>query len=74
MKFLSWFFLLLGLGSQTVWSCAVCFGGADQNWSRGFYWGILLLLLLPLFLFLAIGGRIYLAVRKKSHSSLPGGQ
>lgn len=50
---------------ETVQACSVCFGGANENLQKGFYWGILILLLLPLLLFFGIGGKIVLASRKK---------
>ena len=60
---------LLFVLSSRVDACAVCFGLANSlGLSHGFFWGILLLLLLPFGLVLAIGGWIYFAQRK--HSAL----
>ena len=59
------FALSLLLNAGRVWSCAVCFGGENSDLSRGFYWGILLLMMLPLILFLAIGGAVFYHIRQK---------
>jgi hypothetical protein len=32
---------------SAVSACAVCFGGSESNLARGFFWGVLLLLILP---------------------------
>ena len=59
-------FMMFGL-PQHCFACAVCFGSGSANLSRGFYWGILILLLLPVTLFAIIASKIYLAVRRKSN-------
>lgn len=48
-------------------ACAVCFGrdAGQAGLARGFFWGILLLLLLPLGLIAFIGGRIFMAIRRQ---------
>lgn len=58
---------LVMAGVRWAAACPVCFGanGGDSAVARGFFWGILLLLCLPLVLILGIGGRIYLAHRKQ---------
>jgi hypothetical protein len=49
-------------------ACAVCFGrdSGSPGLARGFFWGVLLLLALPMGLVLAIGGRIFFAVRRQN--------
>jgi hypothetical protein len=37
----------LASAPSAVSACAVCFGGADSNLANGFFWGVLLLLILP---------------------------
>ncbi len=62
----------LHLSPSSLHACAVCFGAAGGNLARGFYWGILLLLLLPLVLFSSIAFMIVRSTRKKNLStSLP---
>jgi hypothetical protein len=46
-------------------ACAVCFGGASKDMSRGFFWGILLLLLLPFSLIGLLAGAIVRASRRR---------
>ena len=58
--------LLLSLAPHRAWACAVCFGEAGQDLQRGFYWGILLLLLLPFALVLAVTAKIVLSIRRKA--------
>ena len=57
--------LLLSLAPHWAWACPVCFGEGGQNLARGFFWGILLLLLLPFALILTVTTKIVLATRKK---------
>ena len=45
-------------------ACAVCFGAASQNLVKGFFWGILLLLLLPFLLMGTLVGLIVYHTRK----------
>jgi hypothetical protein len=40
-------------------ACAVCFGAPGSAWNRGFFWAILLLLVLP---FLLMGSLVALVV------------
>ena len=49
-------------------ACAVCFGGADSGWTRGFTWGVAFLGILP---FALMGGLIGLVARatKKHHGT-----
>lgn len=49
-------------------ACTVCFGGTNSNLQRGFYWGILLLLLLPLGIFSTVAIKIYISCRQKNQS------
>jgi hypothetical protein len=60
---LSFAFLLI---PQVTWACGVCFGNTNGDLQRGFFWGILLLILLPPALFLAIAGKIYFSIKKKN--------
>ena len=67
-KILSSAFLLSSV-PQVSFACSVCFGVGSANLARGFYWGILILLLLPVTLFSVIATKIYLSARKKSGSA-----
>ncbi len=53
-------FLSLFLVPSAAHACAVCFGGGDSNLTRGFFWGILIMLILP---FALMGGLITAIVR-----------
>lgn len=53
---------------SSVWACAVCFGEGNSDLQRGFYWGILMLLLLPLAILSVVGGKIVASSRKKTSS------
>jgi hypothetical protein len=62
-------FFLLGwvpLLSQGTMSqaCSVCLGGVSSDLARGFYWGVLLLLLLPFVLAAGFVGLVVYHVRK----------
>ncbi len=63
--FLALFLLLLVL-PDLGWSCAVCFGEGNDEIKKGFFWGILLLLTLPVLLTGVIGTKILLATHKKT--------
>jgi hypothetical protein len=45
-------------------ACSVCFGSESPGLARGFYWGVLLLLLLPPLLIGSFAGWIAYTVRK----------
>lgn len=47
------------------WGCSVCFGEGNGELQRGFFWGILLLLSLPVILIVTIGSKIVLATHRK---------
>lgn len=49
-------------------ACAVCFGSMPADLSKGFYWGILLLLLLPPLMILSFVGFIAYHVKKARRS------
>jgi len=54
-------FISLGfalLSKTPLLACTVCFGGVDSDLSRGFYWGIMLLLLLPFAIISVLAGLI----------------
>jgi len=55
------FFMLL---PATARACAVCFGAPFSPWNRGFFWAILLLLVLPFALMGALVGLIVFHIRK----------
>lgn len=61
--------LLLTAQSQPAWSCAVCFGQGNSELSRGFFWGSLFLLVLPVIAFTTILYKIVSATRKKSSAA-----
>lgn len=50
-----------------LYACSVCFGKGSEDLQKGFYWGILLLLLLPVALIGTIGTAIIYTSRKKSN-------
>ena len=54
------------LSPASLWACSVCFGEAGGNLAKGFTWGILVLLLLPLILFGTIAFKVVMAVRRKN--------
>jgi hypothetical protein len=56
--------LVLALLPGAARACAVCFGSMPPDLSKGFYWGILLLLLLPPVMILSFAGFIVYRVRK----------
>lgn len=49
-------------------ACAVCFGGASSNLTRGFFWGIVVLLLLP-FVLIGIITTLIIRSTKKQHAN-----
>ncbi|OGR57072.1 MAG: hypothetical protein A3I11_06775 [Elusimicrobia bacterium RIFCSPLOWO2_02_FULL_39_32] len=49
----------------SLYACSVCFGKGSEDLQKGFYWGILLLLLLPVALIGTIGTAIIYSSRKK---------
>jgi hypothetical protein len=49
-------------------ACVVCFGGNSADATRGFYWGVVLLLSLPFFLITVLGGLIFYHLRKHNAS------
>ncbi|MBI4057466.1 MAG: hypothetical protein HY399_07985 [Elusimicrobia bacterium] len=63
------------INSHLAQACVVCFGGADSQLKKGFYWGIIILLALPFLLIGLIGGKIYLSAKKQrtllSHQPRP---
>ncbi len=60
--------LLLLVLPDLGWGCSVCFGEGNEEVQRGFFWGILLLLSLPVILMVAIGSKIFFATHKKGTS------
>ena len=69
------FFLLiwspLNLINSTVQACSVCFGGAGSNLTRGFFWGIIVLLALPFVLIGLITTLIFRASKNpKNHAHI----
>ena len=54
------FFLL----PKITHACAVCFGATPSNMSRGFFWGILVLLILPFAMFVGFFTTIVRATKK----------
>src|SRR5206468_230998 len=57
--------LLVLSAPKAAQACAVCFGGANSDLSRGFFWGMLLLLLLPFTLVGLFIGAIVRSSRKE---------
>ena len=55
---------LIAAVPSAVSACAVCFGGADSNLSKGFTWGVIILLVLPFALTAGFIGMIVKASRK----------
>ncbi len=62
-------FLLLMVLPDLGWSCPVCFGEAGSNLAKGFTWGILLLLTLPVILLGTIAYKISSSIRRKNESA-----
>lgn len=60
---------LLVFAPSLAEACSVCMKGASPDSQRAYFWGILLLLCLPFLLFTAIGGSIFLSIRKKAQGS-----
>jgi hypothetical protein len=58
--------------SKSAMACAVCFGGADSKYIRGFTWGVGLLLVLPFLLMGGLVSLIYFSAKKhKRHEIRP---
>ena len=53
------------LAKSSVQACSICFGSGNPDMARGFYWGIMILMLLPMALMAMIGGGIFLSLRKR---------
>jgi len=66
MKKLFYFslFQLILLLPQVSSACTVCFGGADSNLQRGFFWGIVVLGALPFLLISFFVGTLIVISRK----------
>jgi hypothetical protein len=45
-------------------ACAVCFGAESPDMAKGFYWGIILLLVLPPIMILGLVGLVAHSIRK----------
>jgi hypothetical protein len=52
------------LAPSYSYACSVCFGDASKDVSRGYFWGIMVLLLLPFLLVTGLIGKIAYHVRK----------
>ncbi|HEY8514267.1 MAG TPA: hypothetical protein VIS07_02000 [Candidatus Binatia bacterium] len=46
-------------------ACAVCFGGQENEWTSGFFFGVTLMLLLPPLIVGSAGFAIYRAIKKQ---------
>lgn len=68
-SFLFLFSLAALVASEPAQACTVCMGSAGENLQKAFFWGILLLLVMPFILFGIIGGKIFLSIRRKNHPS-----
>jgi hypothetical protein len=62
--FTAWIPAFAGMTAKTASACAVCFGGADSKLTRGFFWGIIVLGILPFVLLVAFISTIAAATRK----------
>ena len=65
------FFAALFAPGAPLWACTVCFGGSGSDWSQGFFWGILFLLLLPFVLIGSFFAWIAYSIRRNRRSALP---
>jgi hypothetical protein len=59
---------LLCLAPRAAEACTVCFGGTSAELTRGFYWGVLILMLLPFTLMAAFFGLIAYHLRKNRNA------
>ena len=57
--------IALLLAPQAALACSVCMGQQGSDLQRGFYWGILILLILPFALFAFIAVKVVSASRRK---------
>jgi hypothetical protein len=57
---------VLAFLKTSVSACAVCFGGAGGEWSKGFTWGVAFLILLPFFMMAGFAAWIIVAIRKNA--------
>ncbi|MBI4180099.1 hypothetical protein HY522_11830 [bacterium] len=48
----------------------MCYGDLEPDQARGFFWGIVLLILLPPALILYIGGHVYFSTRRHDRQQL----
>ncbi|MFN0117507.1 MAG: hypothetical protein ACKVQC_04330 [Elusimicrobiota bacterium] len=65
MKFV--FFSLSLFLIKSASACAVCFGGDNSNMTRGFFWGVVVLLALLFSLILGLTTWIIRASKRKSN-------
>lgn len=65
--------LILMVLPDLSYGCAVCFGDSSAQLTQGFYWGTLILLLLPILLLTGLGGLLFFSIRKnrERHSCIP---
>jgi hypothetical protein len=48
-------------------ACAVCFSGGSKDMTRGFFWGVVLLLALPFLMFTFLFTTVVRATKKKKN-------
>lgn len=48
-------------------ACTVCFGDSDSNLTRGFFWGVVVLISLPFTMMAGFATYLYLHFRKRKH-------
>ncbi len=62
--------LVLSVGSVSAMACPVCYGDLEPDQARGFFWGIVLLMVLPPALIFYIAGHVVYHSRRKSRVDL----
>lgn len=77
MRLIKTFFFYLVCAAVTLipstltFACSVCFGGADSNLTRGFTWGISILLVLPFALMSGLALLIMTHMKKRAALTPP---
>jgi hypothetical protein len=66
---IQWIGFLLLFVPELCWGCSVCFGSGNSDLQRGFFWGILLLIILPFILFGAIAFNVIRSIRKRKENA-----
>jgi len=60
--------LMVACSAVNAQACALCFGALGKDMSRGFFWGVIILLLLPFMLIGVLVSAIVRATKKNRPS------